>query len=166
MKIQCGGQGQSQEWFEGQADPSRWLDVGSGRKRKRSQGWFQGVCPEGLEGWSCHYFPQILPFPQPLPGAPGHLSHSSLKRRCASWNVLPAPSTPYFRLSGAKCYPVLCPPAHPQAVTAAQVILGVQVKERHLWLASEFERSLKTISRIWLRGEQKRGDSRRKPTQH
>lgn len=40
--------------------------------------------------------------------------------------------------------PVLRPPAHPQAVTAAQVILGVQVKERRLWLASEFERSLKT----------------------
>ena len=46
------------------------------------------------------------------------------------------------------------PLAQSQQIIMAQVILGVQVKERNLWLATEFELSLKPTSRTWLRREE------------
>lgn len=97
-------------WFESQAHRTAdGSDVGSWRKRKESGTTLtsQG-CPEELEGWSCHYFPPPS-LSHTLFLEPHHGFFSALRRCCAFQNVPPAPSTPYFCLSSAKCYPFLWP---------------------------------------------------------
>lgn len=64
-----------------------------------------------------------------------------LKRRCASRNVPPAPSTPCCCASSANAASSL---ARSQQMITARVVLGVQVKERNVWLATKIELKLKT----------------------